>query len=254
MTTSAIGPGSAFINGSHVPYLFLDHPSDPSIAMSLSAPSTLGSSYTLSFPANMGTTGFVLATDGNSATFWYDFSTTPNGPTGITGASNGTGAIGSTGPTGHTGPSDVYLLQNYSTGTQTMTNTYTNVTGLGFTLGTTNSAGFMFHIVFQSTATDQGYAFAMNGPAGATVEYQVQYQTTPNTTASTTAFTFRKDVAFQAMPNTGSAVSNAVNLLCKIEGNVVTTTTGGFVTVQAAGEGASNLTIQLGSWGMYFTL
>lgn len=86
---------------------------------------------------------------------------------------------------------------------------------------------------------------------GATTEYQVQYQTTANST--TGAFTFRKDVAFDAMAAVTTTVTANVDLLCIIEGTVVTTGTSGTVAARARSETANtDLTVRNSSWGFYF--
>lgn len=158
-------PGNQFISGTHVPQLNLDAaPGNSALYVALKSSDSTGDTFSFTFPSSMGTTGYLLSTDGNSATNWVSVV----GSTGATGVTGPTGSTGPTGPTGATGATGFFnILRNFSTGTQTInTTSYVNINGLTFSIGAAESAAFHFHIVFRSAATGTGFGFSINGPAG----------------------------------------------------------------------------------------
>ena len=132
--------------------------------------------------------------------------------------------------------------------------TYSDITGLGFTLLANTSYEFKYRLIFQSSSTTNGFGFSLNGPlTPPLLHYEVRYQTTANATAGTSVVTSRMDTAYDAMPATAATIAQAVNLVCMIEGLITTGAVGGTLIPRFRGElTTANITVKAGSVGRLF--
>ena len=139
------------------------------------------------------------------------------------------------------------------TANQTINGTaYQDITDLTFSLAINTTYHFIFYISFQSATTTTGFKFSVNGPTQSLLDYIVHYQTGGN--AGTTADVIqRKEVTYDSMGPTGTTVTAAANLRCRIEG-IIRTTAAGTLAARVGSELANNdLSVQAESVGILTT-
>ena len=131
---------------------------------------------------------------------------------------------------------------------------FQDIIGLAFPVGANTDYAFKFYIVFRSASTSTGFKFAINGPAGAIVDYWCKYQTVANSiTVGLATWLERHSVVYDSMTVQTTTITANVDLVCLIEGRIKVGATAGTLAARVASELANNdLVVQKGSWGMYF--
>lgn len=129
-----------------------------------------------------------------------------------------------------------------------------NITDLTFAVAINTDYAFKFYIVFRSAVTTTGFKFALNGPAGAIIDYWCKYQTVANsTTVGVATWLERHSIVYDSMSVETATITAGVDLVCMIEGRVKVGATSGTLAARVASELANNdLVVQKGSWGLYF--
>ena len=131
---------------------------------------------------------------------------------------------------------------------------YADISDLVFPLSTNTDYAFMFHIVFRSASVLTGCRFSMNGPAGATIAYQIKQQTILNTTTVLDAAWLEgHTTSYDTMNVQTTTVSAGVDLLCTMAGRILVAGTSGNLAARSASSATnSDIVVQQGSWGMVF--
>lgn len=135
-------------------------------------------------------------------------------------------------------------LNVYSTGSYTnATTTFSNVTGLSFSVAASTNYRAICRITWQGSAATSGPKYQFTGPAAPTaVAIGMNSVVTATTVIEASATAFSSAVA-----NTGT-ITTATNFTDTVDLGLVNGTTAGTVQLQAAANGAGTLTIANGSY------
>lgn len=129
---------------------------------------------------------------------------------------------------------------------------FQDIADLTFPVVNGTNYAFKYYIVFQSAATTTGFRFGLNCPTG-TLDYFHTYQTIANSsTVGVATWLQRHDVTRDAMTATTATITAGVDLVCIFEGRYLCTADGTFAPRVASELANNDLTIRIGSWGMWF--
>ena len=133
-------------------------------------------------------------------------------------------------------------------------NSYRDITGFAFPVTTNTSYAFQFYLAFQCDASTAWFAFAVNGPNGATVDYVVTFQMAANAVWSSDVMVQGHFVGYDAMIAGPYLVAGTVGveLHADITGRINTGAVAGTLSARTRSESTGGgCQINKGSWAIY---
>lgn len=150
--------------------------------------------------------------------------------------------------TSHTHPGGSGPVKLRKTADQAVTDAviWTDVTGLTTAVAASTAYHFDFCIYYTSAATTTALHLSLNGPAGATLRYNVDTQTTA------TAHHHATQTAYNTVTNPATG-GGAVPLMARVTGTIVVAGTAGTLALRMKSEVAlSAVTVLTNSWGVLY--
>ncbi len=142
------------------------------------------------------------------------------------------------------------------TSNQSTTSTsFSDITGLSWVVGSGRAYSFLCHVVYQSVAVTNGFAFSVNGPPGPlNLEFQTTYQVVANDGVGSLAYLWgRHDTVYDSMPVVGTVPQANSDLVLIISGSFVNGPADGMLSLRFKTEVAgSAITVKRGSWCTFF--